>query len=268
MAQVTARELRQPDAPVHGTLFQPAGAPPCGVLAIGGSGGSEPSYLGAALAAQGIAALSVAYFARPGLPGELRDIPLEYFFAALDLLRAGLPPEVPAAVLGMSRGSEAAVLTAVHHGGDAVLLTVPGDVVAGSFPAEGGAAWLLDGAPVPFAPGPRSALPVERVAGPVFLAGAGADRVWPSAAMAGALAARLRERGHPYGHVLAVYPEAGHTLGYLVPELPAGLVPPGLADGPAERAARADAFGRAVEFLRQLPRPRSGMEPPSLPAGF
>jgi hypothetical protein len=29
-------------------------------------------------------ALSVAYFARPDLPAQLGDIPLEYFFAALE----------------------------------------------------------------------------------------------------------------------------------------------------------------------------------------
>ena len=37
---------------------------------IGGSGGSEPSCVGEALAHSGITALSVAYFARPGLPSQ------------------------------------------------------------------------------------------------------------------------------------------------------------------------------------------------------
>ncbi|HET9968001.1 MAG TPA: hypothetical protein VFQ68_07160 [Streptosporangiaceae bacterium] len=58
---------------------------------IGGSGGSEPSYVAGALAREGMAALSVAYLARPGLPPQLRGIPLEYFAAARQILRAAVP---------------------------------------------------------------------------------------------------------------------------------------------------------------------------------
>jgi hypothetical protein len=72
---------------------------------IGGSGGSEPSYVSEALAREGVAALSVAYFARPGLPDRLRGISLEYFFSALELMRSELPG-VPLGVLGMSRAAK------------------------------------------------------------------------------------------------------------------------------------------------------------------
>ena len=72
MADVSARALRPSSAPVHGTLFFPTAAEPLSaVLVIGGSGGSEPSYVGQALATEGIAALSVAYFGRDGLPAQL-----------------------------------------------------------------------------------------------------------------------------------------------------------------------------------------------------
>jgi hypothetical protein len=57
--------------------------------------------------------MSVAYFGRPGLPDQLHAISLEYFFSALEILHAELPG-APLAVLGMSRGSEAAMLTAIH----------------------------------------------------------------------------------------------------------------------------------------------------------
>jgi pimeloyl-ACP methyl ester carboxylesterase len=93
---------------------------------IGGSGGSEPGCVGQALAKEGFAALSVAYFARDGLPAQLRGIPFEYFFSALELLHDALPPSIlPIALLGMSRGSEAAMLTAIHAPirVDAVLVT-------------------------------------------------------------------------------------------------------------------------------------------------
>jgi len=92
MAGFTTRTLRRPSAPVHGTLFVPVTAEvSAAVLLIGGSGGSEPSYVGRALAGKGVAVLSVAYFARPGLPGQLRGIRLEYFFSALEILQGKLP---------------------------------------------------------------------------------------------------------------------------------------------------------------------------------
>lgn len=229
MAEFTVRTLRRPAAPVHGTLFLPASAePPAGVLLIGGSGGSEPSYVGEALAAEGIAALSVAYFGRPGLPGQLRGIGLEYFFSALRVLRTALAPGVPLAVLGMSRGSEAAMLTAIHAGVrvSAVVAAVPGNVVAGSWP-PGGPAWLLGGRALPYVDhsGPESEdadalIPVELVPGPILFVAAGADRVWPSAEMASALSGRLREHGDAHGHTVLEYPDAGHSLGYLLPQLP------------------------------------------------
>lgn len=54
MDLITARVLRRPAAQVHGTLFVPAGAvPAAAVLVIGGSGGSEPSYVAEALAREG-----------------------------------------------------------------------------------------------------------------------------------------------------------------------------------------------------------------------
>jgi len=256
MADFAVRTFRRPGAPVYGTVFRPT-RPCAGVLVIGGSGGSEPSYVGEALARAGIGALSVAYFGRPGLPGQLRDIALEYFLGALRLLEEALAPGVPLVVLGMSRGSEAAMLTAIHSGGgvDAVVAAVPGNVVAGSWP-PGGAAWLLEGRALPYVThsGPESEdpaafIPVELVPGPVLLVGAGADRVWPSSEMARALSGRLREHGDAHGHAILEYPDAGHSLGYLIPGLPPGLLPPDLVDEPVDQAARADAWPRVVDFI-------------------
>jgi len=59
------RVLRSFSAGVHGTLLIPTGAAPiAGVLVIGGSGGSEPTYVAEGLALEGFAALSIAHTPR------------------------------------------------------------------------------------------------------------------------------------------------------------------------------------------------------------
>lgn len=246
---------------IHGTAFIPRQSEVTGgVVVIGGSGGSEPSYVAESLAAEGISALSVAYFARPELPPELREIPLEYFQRAITLLEGALSsPGGPVVIVGMSRGSEAALLSAIHFAGavSGVVVTVPGNVVVGSWP-PGGPAWLIDGRPLPYAgqdnlreDDPRVVIPVERVPAAILMISAGADEVWPSADMARAMQERLRASNHPFGYQLLEYPEAGHSLGYLVPDLPAGLPPSGVTDRPADHAARRDAWPKTVRFVSE-----------------
>ena len=69
--------------------------------------------------------------------------------------------------------------------------------------------------------------------------------------MARALSQRLHEHGDPHGHTVLEYPRASHSLGYLLPELPAGLLPQDITDTTADKAARADAWSKAVTFIRQ-----------------
>lgn len=263
MAGFTTKVLRPADTGVCGTLFLPHPQSPVGaVLLIGGSGGSEPSYVAAPLAGEGIAALSLAYFARPGLPPELREIPLEYLRDALHLLTDALPSrEVPILTLGMSRGSEAALLTAAHYPSlvNGVVVTVPGNIVSGGWPS-GGPAWMLDGRPLPYVDhsgpacdNPDAFIPAELVKGPILLISAGADEIWPSAAMAKAISERLDTRGHTSGHRVLEYPGAGHSLGYLVPQLPPGLLPEGVPDQPVTQEARADAWPKTIDFVRLCP---------------
>ena len=99
---------------------------------------------------------------------------------------------------------------AIHldQGVGAVVVSVPGNVVAGGLPSDG-PAWILDGRALPWVDDagsecrePSAVIPAERVPGPIALVSAGADSVWPSAAMALAVSERLRSHGDPHGHVL------------------------------------------------------------------
>jgi uncharacterized protein len=260
MTLVTQRALRPSGEGVHGTLFLPENNKPKGAsLLIGGSGGSEPSYIAEALAENDIAALSLAYFGRPGLPAQLRNIRLEYFREALRLLREAIPsPEIPLMTLGLSRGSEAALLSGVFFDDlvQGVVVSVPANLVLCSWP-PGGPAWQLKGSPLsyvshfgPHSEDPEAVIPVERIRGPILLISAGADQVWPSAAMARAISKRLDSLGHKWGHHVLEYPEATHSVGFLIPQLPDGLLPPELLDWPADRAARADAWPKVLDFIR------------------
>jgi dienelactone hydrolase len=201
-----------------GTFYAPSSpralAP--GVLQIGGSIGGHNVMPAALLASHGYPSLSIAYFKEPGLPGTLKDIPLEYFAKALTWL-AG-QPGVDArrlVVVGVSRGAEAALLLGATfpdlvHG---VVSCTGSSEVLGAFPGPG-AAWTLRGKPVP----PRP-LMVEKVAGPVLAFGGGKDAIWPSAQAVRELVSRARSYGRR-DVVGRVYPNAGHGIGCIVPNVP------------------------------------------------
>ncbi|HEV2316026.1 MAG TPA: acyl-CoA thioester hydrolase/BAAT C-terminal domain-containing protein [Thermoplasmata archaeon] len=254
------RTLRPPGEPVHGTLFLPtARSGNSAVVVIGGSTGREPTFIAEALAKEGLPALSVAYFGQPGLPPTLEGIPLEYFRRAFQYLgdTAGEPrPRLVA--LGVSRGSEAALLCGVHFPDEVngVVASVPGNVVLQAWGGRG-PAWLLSGEPLPFtrrygpeATDPASIIAVERIRGPILLVSAGQDRIWPSVPMARAIAQRLRAHGHDYPDEAVEFPEAGHSLGFLVPNLP---VDPGPEFDPLpSRQARAKAWPKVIEFIARV----------------
>jgi dienelactone hydrolase len=243
-----------------GTYFKPplVSSTPA-VLLLGGSEGGQQPYAAALLASDGYPTLSLAYFKAPGLPQQLRNIPLEYFAKALTWLR-GQPGVDQGYVVvdGVSRGGEAALLIGATYPGlvHGVIACTPSSDVNGSFP-PGGDAWTLNGKPVPQGP-----IAVEKIGGPALALGGGRDAVWPS----GPYVDEIVQRAHKNGRrdiVGQIYPRAGHDVGFAPPNLP--VIPWQTAGGTrflevggtllANEQARADAWSRVLGFLRIL---RSG----------
>jgi dienelactone hydrolase len=247
-------ELSDTDAPAVGALAWPddtPGAAPAVVVIGGSGGGDEPARVVAAeFADSGIPALALAYFGAPGVPERFASISIEYFAGAAAWLgkhRGSDPARV--AMLGMSRGSEAALLTGAHFPTlvGRVVAVVPSNIVCAGFP-DGGPAWTLGGAAVPYSrtagpdtDDPDAVIPVERITGPVLAIGAGYDQIWPSLPMAKAIGERMEARGHTHGHEILEYPNAGHGL-----SIPAPL---GMSTD-ADQDARLDAWPRILRFVR------------------
>ena len=177
-----------------------------GPLARRERGGFGSNHVERLLASHGYPVLQLAYFGEAGLPGELREIPLEYFRRALERLRADAAAE-RIVVLGYSRGGELALILGSRFPElvDGVAAYAPSSVVNSSL--DCGPAWTQGGRPLAAATcaefgntGPANAnaiIPVERIDGPLLTVAGIADAVWPAASYAAAIADRLEEHHRP-----------------------------------------------------------------------
>jgi dienelactone hydrolase len=151
------------DGRIRGALFAVKGATNApGVVVLGGSdGGNLYEFVAALLAAHGIAALALAYFAYDDLPKDLIGLPVEYFAEAVQWL--GKRPDVGDArvgVLGFSRGGEAALIVGASFPDVAAVVALVasgmsgGGLAGADFSAMGKSAWTLGGQPLPLLPPP------------------------------------------------------------------------------------------------------------------
>jgi dienelactone hydrolase len=250
-AGITPEEVAAPG--VRGRFFPaaPGTAPGIPVLVLAGSGGGLPDTQAALLASHGHPALAQGIFAYKDLPQTLRDIPLESFRSGARWLKQRTGAH-RVAVMGTSRGSEAAGLAASYFPEDfaAAVVYVPSHLSNGAIDASvhnAGSAWTYQGKPLPWDQGETDSnnadesvhastppgfiatpyylktwsdphiaatlgIPFERMRGPVLAIGAGADEMWPSFIGAEQIRRRLAAHGKGDQAEVHIYPGAGHMV--------------------------------------------------------
>jgi dienelactone hydrolase len=246
---VRDERVRSEDVAIEGGVarwYLPEGTAQGGVLVVSGSGGGRPDDIPALLAAQGFAALSLAYFGMPGLPPDLVEIDVSLMSRALAVMRAR--PELQnkkLALHGRSRGSELAFLTALREEVQAVIGLAPSGLPWGGITPRGmseKSAWVVDanpvaypgqGKPLPRPPPPssgqplamtplfeqlledraavdRCAFPLDEFRGAVLLISGGDDALWPSRRLSELVVEKRARRKLPTEH--ATYDRAGHLI--------------------------------------------------------
>ncbi|HJS45312.1 MAG TPA: acyl-CoA thioester hydrolase/BAAT C-terminal domain-containing protein [Rhizomicrobium sp.] len=289
---VTKTDLR--DDGLYGALYVPAARkePLPLLIAIGGSEGGLDimSSHTAAFARHGYAVLALAWWKESGLPQSIENVPLEYFDRAIAWAKAR--PEIAPgriAMLGWSRGAEAALLVAARnraiHG---VIGVAPSAFVwtGLNFASPGASkpAWTVAGVPLPhvtpgpFRPGapmaqmfmdslaladarPEVSIPVENIQAPVLLLSGSDDRIWPSHEMAQRIGGRLRTRNFAYSFEHKNYEGAGHSIFIgdpAAPRRPDSASIDAFMGGSAQAnsAARADSWQRVLRFLDVALKPK------------
>lgn len=212
------------------------------VLVLGGSEGGIDTWVDAearALSKAGYHALTISYFGGPGQDDALERIPLETFDTALTWLssRPGVD-QGKLAVMGTSKGGEAALLVGTRHVElAAVVANVPSSVVwQGLDMVEPwkmttiGSSWTSGGVELPFLrfpsgppqgalvethkaglatlpQHPDASIPVEKITGSLLLVCGDADTMWPSCEMSRAIQGRATGAMHVE---LLASPGAGH----------------------------------------------------------
>ncbi len=187
----------------------------------------------------GYAVLSLSYFdynSKNNFPDKLRHIPLEYFKKAMDWLED--QPQTSKgefAVLGNSRGGEAALLLAtIYPKISIVIASVPSAYVGSAYDNKRsvtGSAWTKGGEEIPcvdyqkaiaryhpwwkIIDDPKEVEPftieVEKMTAAVLLLSGTRDRIWPSTEMSERIIKRLKKNRYPFPYKHISY-DAGHNI--------------------------------------------------------
>ncbi|MET7477475.1 acyl-CoA thioester hydrolase/BAAT C-terminal domain-containing protein [Streptomyces sp. NPDC005648] len=219
-----------------------------GVLVLSGSSGRVEVERARLFAQQGMTAVPLQWFGGPGQSPGICEIPLETFTDAVGRLRSAGAERI--GIVGVSKGAEAAMLTAVRDPRVDVVVAVSPTawVWCNVGPGRDGverpyrSCWTWRGRALPFVPlddswvpeeterdGPVSvrswyelsertfagrlaaaAIPVEQARSELVLVAGGDDAMWPSLPYAEQLAERRRAAGATVR--LISRPDAGHRV--------------------------------------------------------
>jgi len=187
----------------------------------------------------GYSVLALAYFDYNScgeLPNKLRHIPLEYFKKAMDWMENQIQTSKGRfAVIGNSRGGEAALLLAIQYPEiSTVIAIVPSAYVGGAYDNKrrvSGSAWTLDGIEIPYVDYQKAvanynpwweiiehkeevepfAIPVEKMSAALLLLSGEKDAIWPSTEMSERIIHRLEKNLYkfPFQHISY---DAGHNI--------------------------------------------------------
>lgn len=231
---------------LQGSLLIPRAPTGIGVAALGGSSGRVDVRRAGLFAAKGLTSVAVRYFGGDGQPPGLCEIDLQTFALAVDRLVAEGCRQI--AIVGTSKGAEAALLTAIFdHRINTVVAISPSSVVWGNIgPGRDGdtwpqrSSWIYQGKPLPFIASdpywvreyrdgllsyrslfeqslvrfssetPKAVIPVEGAKASVILVAGGDDALWPSDTFARSIAERLEAHGREAS--LIFHPDAGHRI--------------------------------------------------------
>ncbi len=230
---------QNPNARIQGELFFPSIPSDWGVLVLGGSSGQLDTYTAQLFADTGAIAFAQRWFGRSGLPSEIRDVPLELFIEGIQLLQAKGCSRI--AILGRSRGAEAALLIAENCAHvQAVFAISPSSVAWAGTGMDGAPSWTFRDSAIPFVPydlswwneprmglveyreyhqrslrldpqaTARATIRVERMQAELVLVAGGADTLWPSDEFANSIAQRLSAHGRT--STVLIHPDAGHRI--------------------------------------------------------
>lgn len=233
-----------------GTLFIPKNAANIpGIIDLSGSGGDLSETRAALLASHGYITFALAYFGIESLPETLDNIPLEYFEKAIHYLKQqkGIDPD-RIGIIGSSRGGELSLLVGSTYSEITCVIGYASSVFINPG-SKGGAAWTLNGEPLPFisqkpdiqviaeiqksiaeskavsfTPMFNSILknrndlqdmeiPIEKTNGPILLISGQDDQIWPSAQFSEIAVERLKAITFTHQIKHLTYQNAGHRIG-------------------------------------------------------
>ena len=279
--QLVEKEL---SGDVQGVLFAPRQHHDIGLLVLHGSSGKADTERALLFAQLGVSALALRWFGGQGQSPGICEIPLEHFSIAIDALLDRGCKRI--AVLGTSKGAEAALLLAVHDPRVmSVIAASPTSVVwANAGPGLDGlgwplrSSWTLDGKSLPFVAldpywrretrdglvayrswheqslrrfaveAAEAAIPIERSRAEILLVAGGDDALWPSDYFARALVNRAAIASKPIG--LEIHPNAGHRILFPKETKQRSVLHAHGGSDDADKELGARAWAKAVHLLR------------------